>query len=349
MANLIKNTAYFIIIIKKIGMSKAFKILAIDGGGIKGLYSSTIIEHLEKEFQVKITDYFDMICGTSTGGLISLALSLGISANEITKLYTQMGEKIFPQKSKLVQMFRQYVYKGKYSDKPLEGILRNLFGNRTIGESKNLLCIPSYSITDGRNFVIKYDHLDGNLGRDNSMSYVDAALATSAAPTYFPVCQLAYYNDKQLIDGGVWANNPSLVGLIEAIRFFVGKNREYDSIEILSISSLKKNKTVKPFSKRHKSILNWNSQLFDVFSNSQEQFIHYFLTELHKHEDIKVKYVRVESEPVFANEEDLIEMDLVSEKSIKLLVQKGNDAGYKARREPSVIMFFKSKKSYIIN
>ncbi|WP_334166571.1 CBASS cGAMP-activated phospholipase [Phocaeicola paurosaccharolyticus] len=330
-------------------MSKVFKILAIDGGGIKGLYSSTILEHLEKEFDIKTTDYFDMICGTSTGGLISLALSLGISANEISKLYSQKGEKIFPQKMKFAQKFKQYVYRGKYSDKPLENILRDLFGNRTIGESKNLLCIPSYSITDGRNFVIKYDHKDGNLGRDNSMSYVDAALATSAAPTYFPVCQLPYYNDKQLIDGGVWANNPSLVGLIEAISFFVGKNREYDSIEILSISSLKKNKTIKPFSKRHKSFWDWNSQLFDVFSNSQEQFIHYFLTELHKHEDIKVKYVRIDSEPVFTNEEELIEMDLVSEKSIKLLMQKGNDAGYKARRDPSVTTFFNNKKTYIIN
>ncbi len=330
-------------------MSKVFKILAIDGGGIKGLYSSTILEHLEKEFDIKTTDYFDMICGTSTGGLISLALSLGISANEISKLYSQKGEKIFPQKMKFAQKFKQYVYRGKYSDKPLENILRDLFGHRTIGESKNLLCIPSYSITDGRNFVIKYDHKDGNLGRDNSMSYVDAALATSAAPTYFPVCQLPYYNDKQLIDGGVWANNPSLVGLIEAISFFVGKNREYDSIEILSISSLKKNKTIKPFSKRHKSFWDWNSQLFDVFSNSQEQFIHYFLTELHKHEDIKVKYVRIDSEPVFTNEEELIEMDLVSEKSIKLLMQKGNDAGYKARRDPSVTTFFNNKKTYIIN
>ena len=334
---------------KYLYMSKAFKILAIDGGGIKGLYSSTILEHLEKEFNIQMTDYFDMICGTSTGGLISLALSLGISANEISKLYSQKGEKIFPQKSKLTQRFRQFLYKGKYSDKQLEETLRDLFGNRTIGESKNLLCIPSYSITDGRNFIIKYDHRDGNLGRDNSMSYVDAALATSAAPTYFPVCQLSYYNDKQLIDGGVWANNPSLVGFIEAIRFFVGKNRKYDSIEILSISSLKKNKTVKPFSKRYKSFLDWNSQLFDVFSNSQEQFVHYFLSELHNHGDIKVKYVRIDSEPVFTNEEDLVEMDLVSEKSIKLLMQKGNDAGYKARRNPSVITFFNNKKTYIIN
>lgn len=68
-----------------------FKILAIDDGGIKGLYSSTIIEHLEKEFGCKISDYFDMICGTSTGGLISLALSLGIPASEISKIYFERG------------------------------------------------------------------------------------------------------------------------------------------------------------------------------------------------------------------------------------------------------------------
>ena len=82
-----------------------FKILSIDGGGIKGLYSSTIIERLENKFNCQISDYFDMLCGTSTGGLIALALSLGKPATEISDFYIKYGKEIFPHQSKI---------KGKY-------------------------------------------------------------------------------------------------------------------------------------------------------------------------------------------------------------------------------------------
>ena len=78
---------------------KTFKVLSIDGGGIKGLYSARILEHFEKQFNCHIADYFDLICGTSTGGLIALSLSLKISVKEISKLYKERGKEIFPQQN----------------------------------------------------------------------------------------------------------------------------------------------------------------------------------------------------------------------------------------------------------
>ena len=78
---------------------KVFKILTIDGGGIKGLYSSKIIEHLEENFNCHMSDYFDMICGTSTGGILALGLSLKIKASEISNLYEKKGLFIFPNQN----------------------------------------------------------------------------------------------------------------------------------------------------------------------------------------------------------------------------------------------------------
>ena len=187
---------------------KYFKILSIDGGGIKGLYSSTILEHLEKKYNCSCSDYFDLLCGTSTGGLIALGLSLKIPASDISQIYEKHGHIIFPKQSKLKGLIRQTFYHGKFSDIPLKGVLKETFGDKTISESNNLLCIPSYTYTDARPWVFKFDHKEGKLDRDNKAKYVDVALATSAAPTYFPLAEIDYYDYKQFVDGGVWANNP---------------------------------------------------------------------------------------------------------------------------------------------
>lgn len=126
---------------------EVFKILAIDGGGVKGLYSSTILEHIEKKYNVRTTDYFDMICGTSTGGLIALALSLGISAEDISKIYLENGSAIFPNTPRWLLYLKQALYKGKFTDIALKRVLYDVFGDSKIEQSNNLLCIPSYSIT----------------------------------------------------------------------------------------------------------------------------------------------------------------------------------------------------------
>lgn len=125
--------------------SKAFKILCVDGGGIKGLYSSTILEHLEQRFG-PISDYFDMICGTSTGGLIALCLALKIPATEISKIYEEHGGIIFPKRTLLGGIIRQTFWKGKYSDQPLKQVLNAVFEEKTVNDLQNLICIPSYSL-----------------------------------------------------------------------------------------------------------------------------------------------------------------------------------------------------------
>lgn len=325
--------------------NRPFKILSIDGGGIKGLYSSTILEHLEQRFG-PISDYFDMICGTSTGGLIALGLALKIPAKDISSIYEVEGHKIFPKRSKIGGIIRQALWKGKYSDEPLKKVLQNFFKEKKIADLNNLICIPSYSITDARPWVFKRDH--GKLDRDNKALLSDVALATSAAPTYFPLCEISYYNNKQFIDGGVWANNPSLVGVIEALTYFVGKDKDFSSIEILSISSLN-NTGGKPIGlKRERSFIDWRNDLFETSLIGQSHFTDYFMNKLCEMNDIKISYERIPTEQISAEQQHLVKLDCTTEKAIQFIKGKGNDRGYLVKKDPKIEAFFKTQKQFKI-
>jgi Txe/YoeB family toxin of Txe-Axe toxin-antitoxin module len=326
-----------------------FKILSIDGGGIKGLYSSTILEHLEAKYGGSCSDYFDMVCGTSTGGLIALGLSLKIPAVEISKIYSEHGSKIFPKRNKFVSLLRQTIWKGKFSDEPLKRSLTDIFGERVIAESNNLLCIPSYSFTDARPWIFKYDHKEGGLTRDNKAKYVSVALATSAAPTYLPLVEIDFYDHKQFIDGGVWANNPSLIALIEALTYFVGVGKAYDGIQILSVSSLN-NIAGKPIGlKRNRSFIQWGGDLYETSMIGQCSFTHYFLSKLHDLNGIPIEYVRIPSETISAEQLRLVQLDVATPDAIRLIRGKGNDRGTIASKDPAIAIFFQSQKTYKIN
>lgn len=324
---------------------KSFKILSIDGGGIRGLYSSTILEHLEQRFG-PVSDYFDMICGTSTGGLIALALALKIPAKEISMMYEKQGHRIFPKINKLWGIIRQTLWKGKYSDKALKEIFSEVFGENKVEDLDNLVCIPSYSFTDARPWVFKRDH--GKLDRDNKITLVDVALATTAAPTYFPLCEIPGYNHKQFIDGGVWANNPTLVGVIEALTYFVGRDKEFSSVEILSVSSLNSTSGKPVGLKRQRSFVKWRNDLFDTSLIGQSHFTDYFMNKLCEMNDIKINYLRIPSEQISAEQQHLVKLDCATEKAIQFIRGKGNDRGVLVKKDPKVEAFFQNRKQYKI-
>jgi hypothetical protein len=330
---------------------KVFKMLSIDGGGIKGLYSAKVLQHFEEKFNCHIADYFDLLCGTSTGGLIALGLSLRIPAADLVKFYVEKGPLIFPDRTKnkvlrAYDTFRQALWKGKFSDEILRSALEEIFGERTIGESNNLLCIPSYTITEARPWIFKYDH--GELSRDNKAKYVDVALATTAAPTYFPVAEIDYYDDKQFIDGGIWANNPTLVGYIEALDYFVGTGKEFDTLSILSLSSLSVTGGKKTGLKRHRPFIKWKNELFESSMTGQSKFTDYFMSKIKELTDIKVNYVRIPSAPIASEQESLIKLDVANERAIKLILGKGNDQGDIYEKRQEIKDFFKTKKLHQI-
>lgn len=323
-----------------------FKILAIDGGGIKGLYSARILSHFEEQFNASLSDHFDLLCGTSTGGIIALALSLKIPASKICEFYEQNGPKIFPQQR--LGFAKQVLFNGKYKSAPLHNALKEVFGEKKINESNNLLCIPSYSITDARPWIFKYDHPEGKLSRDNKALYVDVAMATTAAPTYFPIHEITYYDRKQFVDGGVWGNNPTLVGLIEALTYFVGEGKKYKKLQILSVSSLSLTGGKPPGLEQNKSFKDWGDDLFETSLTGQSLFTDYFMTKIKDLIEVKIEYVRIPSPTISSEQEGLVQLDVATKDALSLINGKGNDMGQLYRKKSEIENFFRTKKNYII-
>jgi len=332
-------------------MTKPFKILTIDGGGIKGLYSATVLARLEEKSGKQAGECFDMICGTSTGGLIALGLAIGKSAEELAKLYSEHGNKIFPTNNYRVarffqstaQAFRQTLFFGKYSNKALKKELKSIFGDKRLGELNNLVCIPSFNLTSGMPRVFKYPHKEGNFYMDKNIPLIDAALATSAAPTYLPIHE---YNDTMFVDGGVWANNPSLCGLLEALKFFIGEDKEYSHVEILSIASISQASGWAAKSRKARSFIGWKSKLIQICMDGQAFFTHFFLESAINRIDPKSVYVRIESPKLSSEQMGILEMDRTDAKALATLKSLGNQDGYTNSLNNNVMRFFETNKTY---
>ncbi|MPM27566.1 hypothetical protein SDC9_74078 [bioreactor metagenome] len=330
---------------------KPFKILSIDGGGIKGLYSATVLARLEEKAGKRAGECFDMICGTSTGGLIALGLAIGKPSDELANLYSVHGNKIFPTSNyriirsfqSKIQTLRQTLFWGKYSNKFLKKELESTFGNKKLGELDNLVCIPSFNLTSGMPRIFKYPHKEGDFFMDKEIPLIDAALATSAAPTYLPVHE---YNDTMFVDGGVWANNPSLCGLLEALKFFVGVDKEYSHVEILSIASISQPSGWAAKSRKARSFIGWKSKLIQICMDGQAYFTHFFLENAIKRIDPNAIYVRIESPKLSFEQMDLLEMDRTDTKALATLKSLGNQDGNTNALNNNVMRFFETKKTY---
>lgn len=317
----------------------SFKALSIDGGGIKGLYSALLLAHLEDEYKCQIADRFDLLCGTSTGGLIALALSLRIPACEIAKFYTEKKDLIFPKRGRLRDAWRHRFGRGKYGQDGLRQALFDVFGARRIGEAETFLCIPAFDLTADRPRIFKYDHAELN-GRDNDTLYVDVALATSAAPTYFPVVEIENHNGHRFIDGGVYANNPSLIALTEAFTYFVGPERDYDHLHLLSVPSLEQPQGQMPGRKNALSALRWGASLLEPFMTGQAHIANYTLKQFSKHDLLPVTYHRMRQPTLSSEQQKRIGLDETGDDAVQLLSMLGNDEGYAQRCDEPVAAFF---------
>lgn len=341
-------------IIIKMKESKPFKILSIDGGGIKGLYSASILKRLEEKSGRKSGDCFDMICGTSTGGLIALGLASGKDASELVDLYNNKGNEIFPTANNRFCRFfqnkwngaKQVLFFGKFSAKPLTRILKDTFGSTTLGELNNLVCIPSFNLISGMPRMFKYPHKEGDFYMDKDIPLVDAALATSAAPTYLPIHS---YKDILYIDGGVWANNPTQCGLLEAINYFVGEGKAYTHVEILSVASISQASGWASGIRKRRSFMGWKSKLIQTSMDGQAYFTHFFLTKALPQIDVRSKYTRLESPKLSCEQMAVLEMDRTDERALKTLKALGDQDGYTYTNNAEVMKFYETTKTYKTN
>lgn len=217
---------------------RTFKILSLDGGGIKGIYTVELLRLCEEQLGrgESLARYFDMIAGTSTGGIIALGLGLGISTGDIMAFYRDDGRKIFPPLPGAwlgkARQLSGWAFGPKLAHEELEEALKHRFGDHTLGEAIPRLVVPAFMMPKTEIAVFKTDHHD-DFRNDHRTPMWRVARSTSAAPTYLKGHEHEE-SGRIFIDGGVWANNPAMVALVDTLTAY---DITAEQIEILSIGT----------------------------------------------------------------------------------------------------------------
>jgi len=224
-----------------LGASKdTCNVLALSGGGFRGLFTVRVLRRLEEAMGKSIIDHFDIITGTSIGGIIALGIAAGITLEDIENLFIEKGELIFPSPLNSGGAIKTKLQSAKALRNPihsaggLKSVLEELFGDKTMGElNKAFVLIPAANLTTGKPKMFKTPH-NKHLFRDAKLKVVDVALATSAAPVYFPIHKIDDLSTR-FADGGLVGNAPGLFGWLEAEEY-LGAPRE--SISVLAVGTL---------------------------------------------------------------------------------------------------------------
>lgn len=231
------------------------RVLSIDGGGMRGIYSATYLDALQRAFAIRrgqrdgidIGKAFDLITGTSTGAIIGCGLAAGIPPGAIIRLYQEHGAKVFPRKLPARPGFdfiAQAVRRSKYlaaGNQALRDALTEVFGTTTVAQLWNTrriaLAIPAVNMNNYRSWVFKTPHDPKSDHRDDDYTLVDVCLASSAAPLFRSLAAVKRPHGEGsnvFADGGLWANNPILVALVEALRLLGDRD---EAIEIFALGS----------------------------------------------------------------------------------------------------------------
>jgi hypothetical protein len=247
---------------------ETFRILSIDGGGVRGVFAAKALVDLEEATARPLRRCFDLICGTSTGGIIALGLALGKPASEVLDLYREHGGAIFPANRK--GRFKG-IWRPRYGNAALREALHSAFRDRSLAEAQSRLCIPSIDIQTGKPRVFKTDHRGDEFQNDWKLTALEVGLATSAAPIFFPAAIAD--SDRAMIDGGLWANNPALVGIGETTLL----GYKLDQIELLSVGTGSTRFTMDGVDAQRAGLLRWAPKIVDVIFQVQSQFVHNLL------------------------------------------------------------------------
>jgi patatin-like phospholipase/acyl hydrolase len=271
---------------------RRFRILSLDGGGIRGAYSAAFLAGLEDKLGHPISRSFDLIAGTSTGGIIAVALAMGRTAEDVVKLYEEHGKAIFTRGPRSLlrkalewpanRILRRIgldcdeLRRPKYDPKALADAAREVLEDKTLEDAEYRLIVPAVRTSLGRPIVFRTPHLPGQ-DRDRHLKAVDVILATTAAPTYFPPHSIKDpHAPGQYVDGGLWANNPGLLAYLEAVRISEKGLRDEeaqfkaDDVMVLSIGTGETPSLLR-MDEATAGVLGWARHLLDVMMNSQSQ------------------------------------------------------------------------------
>ena len=286
-------------------MARLKRILSIDGGGIRGIIPGQVVVEIEKEFDIKAADYFDMISGTSTGGILTCAYLLPdpenpkqpkFNAEEVVGLYFERGGQIFD-----IPFFHKVrtaagILDEKYPEKGIEKALKEYFGDAWLKDLLKPCIVTSYDITNRKGHFFGQHKAKKDL--DSNFLVRDAARATSAAPTYFECEQVRSEakNTYTLIDGGVFVNNPSLVSYAEGRTIFKGTTGAKARAKDMKILSIGTGFTRKPYTYRkakNYGMAQWVQPVIDIMMSGASDVAHFQMDKIYGTVENPRQYLRI--------------------------------------------------------
>ena len=328
-------------------------VLALDGGGMRGLYSATVLRTLASRFaeskgatELDIGKGFDLVVGTSTGAILAAAIAAGTPLDRITRLYEEAGPRIFrdpiPSYDKSLRLSRRarfWYWVARHLGRPgnsnlvLESELRSLFGSLTFGElyqRRRLgLCVSATAFLHHTPRVFKTPHLEKK-DMDNGVALADACLASSAAPIYLPLASIPADGSATRVyaDGGLWANNPVLLGVIEGLALSAPEQ----PIVVMSLGTCPPPTGSRLPADLNRGIIGWRGGVLplELAMNAQGRAAQHAVTLLAEQLERLGKQVRIlrceESKPP-ANQVHLLELDSATKDACRLMKELGHDDG----------------------
>jgi uncharacterized protein len=293
-------------------------ILSIDGGGLRGLIPVLILKHIEEKVQAsnrsnrKLVTYFNLIAGTSTGGLIACGMSLGtgnstgdtqLDLDELENLYRAKGNEIFPYKGKLRDWLRRSLFsiwnywRPQFGKQGIENVLTEIFRDKKISDCIRPILITTYNVSTHEPYYFSTRKLyDGkhNVSHDNLLTQV--CRATSAGPTYLPASMVWSPQRMICIDGGVFQNNPATTALVDVLMYpdiYGVKGAPIDDVFLLSLGTGRFNEPVSSKTAFKGGRLNWIAPLIDIGMWGNSQAVDKHIEEVLKSNTNKKKYLRI--------------------------------------------------------
>ena len=323
-----------------------FQILAVSGGGYRGLHAAKVLADLEQKLGKSLCDHFDLLAGTSVGGLLILGLASGHSAEYLLTLLQRRGPDVFKKRWILGGYAR-----ARHANTNLKRVLDEVFGELLLGELSVPVIIPALDASTGKAVVLKTPHHQ-DFKYDHLWRVADVALATSAAPVYFPIFKNPS-NERLFVDGGLVANAPGHFAFHEATHFFGIKP---ELVRVLSVGTASVGRNVRASGPWYakaarmvpgmrtligadtfdKGILDWRTRLFDITISAQESVTDYML----RHVLAKENYAHIDSKIDVERAKDVAALDICTPAATSTLLSQASATAQQAVSDPLVLSFF---------
>ncbi len=315
-------------------MNKQTRILSIDGGGIRGLIPARVLVSLERKLQqrsgrsnARIAEFFDLIAGTSTGGLITcLLLTPGedgktpaFSAQDIVDLYRNHGAEIFHASWAKRILSMDGVRDERYEAAGLERLINDRVGNLKLSQLIKPCLITAYDVTQRQaKFFTQHDALN-DPEQDYSIKMV--ARATSAAPTYFEAMPFENGCSSAYVDGGLFANNPTMCAYVEAYNKLEGQPT-VENMVILSLGTGRFEISYPYQSVKDWGMVQWIRPLIDIMMSGVSETVDYQMKQLFTAHDCCDSYLRLQTD-IKLNEKEMSKLDNVTPENLDQLLARG--------------------------